>query len=141
MRRSTFGFVVFLGDSTVSWSSKRQPVVSRSSAEAEYRVVADDVAKAAWLRRLLQELHSSLTRSTLVYCDNDNAMYLSTNPVQHQCTKHVELDLHFVRGRVVVDDVWVLHVLTTSQFAVTFTKSLPTSMFEEFRSSLNICHS
>jgi hypothetical protein len=68
----------------VSWSSKRQPVISRSSAEAEYRDVANGVAEAAWLRQLLAELHSPLSRSTLVYCDNISAVYLSTNPVQHQ---------------------------------------------------------
>jgi hypothetical protein len=65
-------------------------------------------------------------------------MYLSTNPVQHQRTKHVELDLHFVRERVVVGDVRVLHVPTTSQFVDFFTKGFPTSVFEELRSSLNI---
>jgi hypothetical protein len=98
----------------VSWSSKRQPVVSRSSAEVEYRAVANGVAEAAWLRQLLAELHSTLSRSTLVYCDNVSAVYLSTNPVQHQRTKHVEIDLHFVRDRVAVGDVRVLHVPTTS---------------------------
>jgi hypothetical protein len=102
------------------------------------RVVANDVAEAAWLRQLLQEPHSPLTRSTLVYCDNVSAMYLSTNPVQHQHTKHVQLDLHFVRERVAVGDVRVLHVPTISQFVDIFTKGLPTSMFEEFQSNLNI---
>jgi len=130
---------VSLGDNLVSWSSKRQPTVSRSSAEAEYRAVANGVAEACWLRQLLQELHSPLTTSTLVYCDNVSAVYLSTNPVQHQRTKHVEIDLHFVRERVAIGDVCVLHVPTTSQFADIFTKELPTSVFSEFRSSLNIC--
>jgi len=65
-------------------------------------------------------------------------MYLSTNPVQHQRTKHVEIDLHFVHDRVAIGDVWVLHVPTTSQFADIFTKGLPSSTFTEFCSSLNI---
>jgi hypothetical protein len=59
--------------------------------------VANGVAEASWLLQLLQELHSPLQRVTLVYCDNVNAVYLSTNPVQHQRTKHVEIDMHFVR--------------------------------------------
>jgi hypothetical protein len=65
-------------------------------------------------------------------------VYLSTNHVQHQQTKHVEIDLHFVRDRVAIGDVRVLHVPTTSQFADIFTKGLPFSTFTEFRSSLNI---
>ena len=100
--------------------------------------MANGVAKASWLRQLLQELHAPLRRAMLVYCDNISAVYLSTNPVQDQRTKHVEIDLHFVREKVAIGQVRVLHVPTTSQFADIFTKGLPSAVFNEFRSSLNI---
>jgi hypothetical protein len=138
-RRSTSGYAVFLDANLVSWVAKRQPVVSGSSAEAEYRAVANGVAEASWMRQLLHELHNPLQRATLVYCDNISAVYLSTNPVQHQRTKHVEIDLHFVRDCVAVDDFRVLSVPTTLQFADIFTKGLLSSVFLDFRSSLNIC--
>jgi hypothetical protein len=65
------------------------------------------VVEASCLRQLLAELHNPLTKSTLVYCDNISVVYLSTNPVQHQRTKHVEIDLHFVRDRVAIGDVYM----------------------------------
>ena len=137
-RRSTSGYCVFFGDSLVSWSSKRQPTVSRSSAEAEYRVVANVVAETCWLRHLLGELRISLPKATVVFCDNVSATYLAANPVQHKRTKHIELDVHFVREKVQLGQLRVLHVPTTQQFADIMTKGLPTAAFQEFRSSLCI---
>jgi hypothetical protein len=101
--------------------------------------MANGVAEASWMRQLLHELHNPLQRATLVYCDNVSSVYLSTNLVQHQRTKHVEIDLHFTRERVAAGDIRVLSVPTTLQFADIFTKGLPTSVFLDFRSSLNIC--
>jgi hypothetical protein len=135
-RRSTSGFCVFLGDSLVSWSAKRQTTVSRSSAEAEYRGVANAVAECTWLRSLLGELHHGVAKATLVFCDNVSTTYMSRNPVHHKRTKHIELDIHFVREKVSVGDVRVLHVPSTRQLADIFTKGLPTALFEEFRSNL-----
>nr|GFA10649.1 ribonuclease H-like domain-containing protein [Tanacetum cinerariifolium] len=69
------------GDNLLSWSSKRQQTIFRSSVEAEYQGVANVIAETAWLRNLLRELHSPLSAATLVYCDNVSATYLSANPV------------------------------------------------------------
>ena len=74
----------------------------------------------------------------LVYCDNISTVYMSSNPVQHQRTKHIEIDLHFVREKVALGAVRVLNVPTSSQYADIFTKGLPSSVFTEFRSSLNV---
>lgn len=100
--------------------------------------VANAVAETCWLRHLLGELHRPPCRATLVYCDNISAVYLSTNPMQHQCRKYIEIDLNFVRDKVATGTVRVLHVLTSSQHADIFTKGLPSSVFTEFCSSLNV---
>lgn len=123
----------------MSWSSKWQNTVSCSSAEAEYRAVANAVAEASWIRQLLLELHTPLPKATLVYCDNVSAVYLSSNPVQHQRTKHVEIDLHFVWEKVALSAIRALHVPKSCQYADIFTKGLPTPIFTEFHSSLTAC--
>ncbi|GJU07204.1 ribonuclease H-like domain-containing protein [Tanacetum coccineum] len=137
-RRSTSGYYVFLGDNLLTWSSKRQDTLSRSSAEAEYRGVANVVAETSWIRNLLRELHTPLFTATLVYCDNVSAVYMSANPVQHQRTKHIEIDIHFVRDKVAAGHVRVLHVPSRFQYADIFTKGLPYPLFADFRSSLSV---
>ncbi|GJX97393.1 ribonuclease H-like domain-containing protein [Tanacetum coccineum] len=110
MRRSTSGYCAFLGDNLLAWSSKCQDTLSRSSAEAEYCGVANAVAETSWIRNLLRELHTPLSTATLVYCDNVSAVYMSTNHVQHQRTKHIEIDIYFVHDKVAAGHVRVLHV-------------------------------
>lgn len=135
---STSGYCVFLGQNLLSWSSKRQGTISRSSAEAEYWGVANVVAETCWLRNLLHELLYPPLTATLVYCNNVSEVYLSTNLVQHQRTKHIEIDIHFVRDQVVMGQIRVLHVPSSSQYADIFTKGLPSALFLDFRSSLNV---
>ncbi|GKB06316.1 ribonuclease H-like domain-containing protein [Tanacetum coccineum] len=86
----------------------------------------------------LRELHSPLSTATLVYCDNVSAVYMSVNPVQHQRTKHIKIDIHFVRDMVTAGQVRVLHVPSRFQYFDIFTKRLPSALFEEFRSSLSV---
>ncbi|GJU44909.1 ribonuclease H-like domain-containing protein [Tanacetum coccineum] len=126
------------GNNLLSWSSKRQHTLSRSSAEAEYRGVANDVAETAWLRNLLRELHTPLVTATLLYCDNVSVVYLSANPIQHQRTKHIEIDIHFVRDIATAGLVRVLHIPSRYQYADIFTKGLPSTLFEKFRTSLSV---
>nr|GEY42758.1 ribonuclease H-like domain-containing protein [Tanacetum cinerariifolium] len=137
-RRSTSGYYVFLGNNLLSWSSKCQPTLSRSSAKAEYRGVANAVAETCWIWNLIYELHTPLSSATIVYCDNVSAVYLSSNPVQHQRTKHIEIDIHFVQDLVATGQVRVLHVPSRFQYADIFTKGLPSALFDEVRDSLSV---
>jgi hypothetical protein len=137
-QQSTYRFCAYIGGNHVSWSSKPQHTVSRLSAETEYQGVANGVAKSCWLQQLLTELGHPPKRATIVFCDNVSAFYMSHNPFHHQRTKHIEIDLHFVRDKISLGEVKVLHVPSSRQYADIFTKGLPSTLFEEFRSSLNL---
>nr|GEU60969.1 ribonuclease H-like domain-containing protein [Tanacetum cinerariifolium] len=137
-RMSTSGYCVFQGNNLFSWSSKHQFTLSRSTAKVGYRGVANALTKTYWLRNLLRELHTPLSSTTLVYCDNVSVVYLSSNHVQHHCIKHIEIDIHFVCDLVSMGHVQDLHVLSRYQYADIFTKGLPTDLFDEFRSSLSV---
>nr|GEX75543.1 ribonuclease H-like domain-containing protein [Tanacetum cinerariifolium] len=136
-QRSTLGYCVFLGNNLLSWSFKRQPTLSRSSVEAEYRGVANAVTKTYWIWNLLHELHTPLSSATIMYCDNVSVVYFFSNPVQHQRTKHIEIDIHFVRDLVATGQVRILHVPSRFQYADIFTKGLPSALFDEFHDNPN----
>ncbi|CAM8926310.1 unnamed protein product [Rhodiola kirilowii] len=123
-RRSTTGYLIFLGSSLVSWCSKKQPTVSRSSAESEYRALAHACAETQWLIYLLHELGVPVSFPVKLYCDNLSATYMAANPVFHARTRHIELDYHFVREKVALGSHQVLFVPSTDQPADLLTKAL-----------------
>jgi hypothetical protein len=134
--RSTSGYYIYLGDNLISWSSKRQATVSRSSAEAEDRAVTHVVAESCWVRQLLGELYHPLSSATVLFCDNVSTVYMASNPVQHRRANHIEIDIHFVQEKVSLGQVHVLHVSSAHQYADIMTKGLSSKLFSDFRSSL-----
>ncbi|CAL9221448.1 unnamed protein product, partial [Arabidopsis halleri] len=106
----------------IQTTTNRLPLGGAAGGEGEYRGVANAVAETIWIRNLLLELHWPSFNGTHADCDNVSAVYLSTNPIQHQRTKHIELDILFVRERVALGQVRVLHVPSAHQYADIFTK-------------------
>jgi hypothetical protein len=99
-RRSTCVFAVFFGANLISWSARKQPTVSRSSTEAEYKALANATAEVMWVQTILKELGIKTSKVPCLWCDNMGATYLSANPIFHARTKYIEIDFHFVRERV-----------------------------------------
>ena len=139
-RKSTSGACQFLGRSLVCWSSKKQNCISLSTAEAEYVAAASGCTQLLWMRQTLKE-YGVICDKVPLLCDNESAIKIAYNPVQHSRTKHIEIRNHFIRDHVARGDIELIYVPTKDQLADIFTKPLDEARFTYLRNELNIIDS
>jgi len=139
-RKSTSGACQFLGRSLVCWSSKKQNCISLSTAEAEYVAAASGCTQLLWMRQTLKE-YGVICDKVPLLCDNESAIKIAYNPVQHSRTKHIEIRNHFIRDHVARGDIELIYVPTKDQLADIFTKPLDEARFSYLRNELNIIDS
>eukprot|EP00253_Pinus_taeda_P005127 PITA_05127 len=137
-RKSTYDFLFHLGLAVISWASKKQPIVTLSSAEAEYVTTTSTTCQAVWLRRVLDGLKKKQQGSSTIYCDNSSAIALSTNSVFHKKSKHIDTRYHFIRELVSNGEVHLKPCKSSDQLADIFIKSLTQDVFEFHRRKLGV---
>jgi hypothetical protein len=137
-RKSTSGYCMFVGGNLVSWKSKKQSVVARSTAEAEFRSMASGLCELMWLRILLMELKLFNNSPLRLYCDNQAAINIVNNPVHHDRTKHVEIDRHFIKEKMDQGVIQVCFVNSRDQLADVLTKGVCNVTFLKICSKMGL---
>ena len=126
---SATGYIVYLGHNPIAWSSKHQKTLTRSSTEAEFRVVTSTTTEIDWLQSLMTELGYAFTITPTIFCNNLSATHYSTNFIFHSRMKHLAIDFHYVRDKVQGGTLRVTHILEDDQLADALTKRLLRSRF------------
>jgi hypothetical protein len=138
-RKSTSGYVFLLSSGAVSWLSKKQPIVTLSTTEAEFVAAAGCASQVVWMRRVLDQLGHLQGRSTIVMCDNSSTIKLSKNPVMHGRSKHIDVRFHFLRELANDGVIELLHCGSEDQIADVMTKPLKLDSFQKFRRLMGMC--
>lgn len=134
-RRSTSGYCTFLSSNLITWRSKKQDVVSRSSAEAEFRAIALGTCELLWIKIILSDLRIKWDGPMTLYCDNKSAINIAHNHVQHDWTKHVEIDRHFIKEKLKSGLIFTPYIPSGDQVADVLTKELSGEYFQKLVSS------
>ncbi|KAG6411307.1 hypothetical protein SASPL_129387 [Salvia splendens] len=137
-RKSTSGYVFYMGDTAFTWMSKKQPIVTLSTCEAEYVAATFSVCHAIWLRSLLSELGWPQKEPTTICVDNKSAIALSKNPVFHNRSKHIDTRYHYIRECIANQEIQVEYVKSQDQVADIFTKPLNHEDFIKIRTLLGM---
>ncbi|GJT89666.1 putative RNA-directed DNA polymerase [Tanacetum coccineum] len=137
-RKSITGYAVFMGESLMSWKSKKQSMLSKSSAKAEYRAMNSVTCEVIWILKILAELNVDTTLPELLHCDNSSAIQIAANPVFHERTKHFEIKLFFLREKVASGVVKTVKVKSTNNIADIFTKGLSVVDHSRFCTNLGL---
>ena len=138
-RKSTSGYVFNLGSGEIAWSSKKQQIVTLSSAEAEYVAATSAACQSVWMRRILSDLQHAQNQPTEIFCDNKSAIALSKNHVFHKRSKHIDTRFHFIRELVNGKQICLEFCKSNEQLADVFTKPLAKDVFEFHRQNLGVC--
>lgn len=139
-RRFVTGYILLLANSPISWKSKKQHTVSKSSSEVEYRAMSNAASEITWVVRLLQELNVENLQPVTLHSDNQSTIYIAKNPVFHDRTKHIEIDCHFTRDKVLEGLIQLSYLPTRHQLADILTKVLPSHRFKELLSKLGVSY-
>ncbi|KAM0961429.1 hypothetical protein ACFX2A_021177 [Malus domestica] len=137
-RHSTNGYCVYIGSNLISWSAKKQHTVARSSTEAEYRSLAHISAEITWICKIFNDIAFPLSKVSVLWCENISTIFLTSNPIFHARTKHVEIDYHYIRELVLASLLFVRFVPSHNQIADIHTKSLSKAQFQLLKSKLSL---
>ncbi|KAM1489804.1 hypothetical protein ACFXTO_033012 [Malus domestica] len=132
------GYFVIIGGNLVSWRSKKQKVIARSSDEAKYRSMAHGVCELLWVRNLLRDLGFRPKHAMRLHCDNKAAIDIAHNPVQHDQTKHVEVDRNFIKEKLEARLIEVPFIKSEDQLVDMLTKAVTSTVFHSSLSKLGI---